>query len=176
MAELNTTAGADRHKGPVRPKKLSTRVDLTPMVDLGFLLITFFIFTTTMSEPRALVLNTPAGDIPGTKYAESTVLTIIPVANDKVFYYHGHLADADREGLYGFTSFSVSTGIGDIVRKKQEALGAKRADMTLIIRPSKACTFRNVVDALDEVLINDVRHYSLVDMTPEEERYLATRQ
>jgi hypothetical protein len=177
MAELNVAAGANRHKGIVRSKKLSTRVDLTPMVDLGFLLITFFIFTTTMTEPTALKLLLPADTKIDMPIRESTALTVIPVANDKVVYYHGHLQDAERSGQHGVTNFSVAGGIGAVIRLKQHELGAsgrfKRSDMMLIIRPVTDASYKNVVDALDEVLINQVDHYSFVDITDEELQFLA---
>jgi biopolymer transport protein ExbD len=176
MAELNVSAGANRHKGAVRSKKLSTRVDLTPMVDLGFLLITFFVFTTTVSEPKAMELYMPAGKESDFPIGKSTALTIIPIANSKIFYYHGDLYTAEQEGLYGITNFSVNDGIGDVIRKKQQALDAsgqfKRSDLMLIIRPAMDASYKNVVDALDEVLINDVKHYSFVDLTAEEKTFL----
>lgn len=178
MAELNVAAGANRHKGIARSKKLSTRVDLTPMVDLGFLLITFFVFTTTVTEPTAMKLVLPADtQIDDMPIRESTALTIIPVAGDKVVYYHGNLHDAERSGSYGVTNFSVPAGIGDIIRQKQNDLAAsgrfKRSDLVLIIRPVSDASYKSVVDALDEVLINQVNHYSFVDITDEELVFLA---
>lgn len=176
MAELNVAAGANRHKGIARSKKLSTRVDLTPMVDLGFLLITFFVFTTTATQPTAMRLLLPADAIIDMPVRESTALTIIPVAGDKVVYYHGNLQDAERLGQYGVTNFSVAGGIGAVIRQKQNDLAIsgrfKRSDLVLIIRPVNDASYKSVVDALDEVLINQVSHYSFVDITDDELRFL----
>jgi len=177
MAEITSNAGHNRHKGSVRgSKKLSTKVDLTPMVDLGFLLITFFIFTTTMSQPTAMKLFLPAGEKTNTATGASTALTIIPVADNKVFYYHGDLQTALKENLYGTTTFSVSHGIGDVIRQKQIALDQNpkftKKDLMLIIKPAMDARYQNVVAALDEVLINDLKHYAFVDLDPVEKEML----
>lgn len=179
MAELNIAAGAGRHKGITRSKKLSTRVDLTPMVDLGFLLITFFMFTVNLSKPTAIDLAMPA-DVPGKTadmpVAQSTALTVIPMADGKIFYYHGDAATAEQQNLFGVTTISVTGGIGDVIRQKQKALEAsgkfKKSDLILIIRPMKTAEYKTVVDVLDEVLINVLEHYSFVDITDEELQFV----
>jgi biopolymer transport protein ExbD len=146
------------------------------MVDLGFLLITFFVFTTSMTRPTAMKLYLPAGDIPTTPTGESTILTVIPVAADKIFYYHGELQKAMQIGLYGITGFDVNNGIGSIIRQKQTALDENpkftRKDLMLIIKPSPASSYQNIVEVLDEVLINNIIHYTLVDIDAAEKNTL----
>lgn len=177
MAEINTDAGHNRRKGGVRrSKKLSTKVDLTPMVDLGFLLITFFIFTTSMSQPKAMKLVLPAGENKETEAPTSTALTIIPISDNKVFYYHGQLDEALQTNSYGVTNFAINNGIGDIFRQKQAALSHStkftKADLMLIIKPTADARYQNIVAVLDEVLINDLKHYAFVELEPIEKETL----
>jgi biopolymer transport protein ExbD len=176
MAEVNSSAGADRHQGSVRCKKLSTRVDLTPMVDLGFLLITFFIFTYHISTPQALDLVMPTEKGDSLNIGESTALTIVAADNNKLFYYHGSLEEALQKGLFGFTNYSLYDGVGNIIRAKQIALDKikpdYRNDLMLVIKPAENARYENLVNILDEVLINDVAHYAIVDITSEEEKVI----
>jgi len=177
MTEISSNASHSRQRGGVRrSKKLSTKVDLTPMVDLGFLLITFFVFTTSMSKPKSMHIILPAGDVAAMPEGASTVLTIIPVSGNKVFYYHGDLQTSLISNLYGTTSFSTSNGIGEIIRRKQIAITQnpkyKKEDLALIIKPAIDASYQNVVNALDEVLINNVKHYAFVDLDQAEKEAL----
>src|ERR1700722_441670 len=105
MAELNTpTSGHKKSRGVQKTKKLSTRVDLTPMVDLGFLLITFFIFTTTMARPKAMGLILPK-DVPEnirTREPEGAVITLLLSKDNQVWYYEG--SDPKNMKVTGFKS------------------------------------------------------------------------
>ncbi|MBO9199813.1 MULTISPECIES: ExbD/TolR family protein [Niastella] len=181
MAEINTSHVAGGKAGGRRSKKLSTKVDLTPMVDLGFLLITFFIFTTTMSESKAMKLFMPDDSNPkiDMTVAQSTALTVIPLADNKIFYYHGELNDALQSKSCGITTFSERDGLGKIVRNKQAALDkmgpGKRKELMLMIKPSPESNYESVVNALDEALINDVKRYAILDITPEEKNVAAAK-
>src|SRR6476620_11987463 len=99
MAELDTSSSGGHKKGPgvKKGKKLSTRIDLTPMVDLGFLLITFFMFTTTLAKPKTMEINMPnkekIDEKDQTKVKESTAMTILLSKNHRVYYYEGLATD-----------------------------------------------------------------------------------
>jgi biopolymer transport protein ExbD len=166
MAEMDTSGGGGHKKGPgvKKSKKQSTRVDLTPMVDLGFLLITFFIFTTTMSQPTAMKLNLPKDtDKPEeqNKVKESGVLTVMLGKNNQVYYYEGTLApDAAN-----FKSSNFKDIRTEILNKKQST---DPKDFVIVIKPDQDCTYKNVVDMLDEMLIDEVKRYATVEIAPVE--------
>ena len=162
MAELNQAASAPRREraGVRRLKKQSTRVDLTPMVDLGFLLITFFIFTTSLSEPRVLKMALPKDvpDINKQTQPESGVLTLLPGSRDQVYYYER----ADPESMRS-VAFS---GIRSVILSKK--VRTRPNDSMVIVKAGPECSFKNVVNILDEMAINGVKHYAMVDISAAE--------
>lgn len=162
MAEMDTSSGGGHKKGPgvKKGKKLSTRVDLTPMVDLGFLLITFFIFTTTMSQPTAMRLFLPKDtEKPEeqNKVKASGALTLILAKDNSIFYYEGELAtDGSNFKNAGFKE------IRDIIINKKRSTSPD--DFVVVIKPTPDATYKNTVDILDEMTINEVKRYALVDI------------
>ncbi|RYG04689.1 MAG: biopolymer transporter ExbD [Chitinophagaceae bacterium] len=169
MAEISAPAAAGSGPAGRRGKKLSTRVDLTPMVDLGFLLITFFIFTTTMNEPAVMKIFMPADADPTTNVGETNSLTAIPFGTERVFFYNGDLNKALASGSYGVTGYSYADGIGQVIRDKKMLMEKTRPgsskELTLIIKPMNTSVYKNVVDILDEVAINAVKTYALTDIS-----------
>src|ERR1700753_2955904 len=171
MAEMDTSSGGGHKKGPgvKKGKKQSTRVDLTPMVDLGFLLITFFIFTTTMSQPTTMKLNLPKDvDKPEdqNKLKESAAFTVMPSKQDQVYYYEG--LDPSKIQTASFKN------IRDIILDKKRRTDPK--DFMVIIKPTKDATYKNTVDILDEMTIDEVKRYALVDITPDEYKFVAATE
>ena len=180
MAELDTSSGGGHKKGPgvKKGKKLSTRVDLTPMVDLGFLLITFFIFTTTMSQPTAMKLILPDDKVKPeeqNKAKESGALTIIMGDDNHIYYYEGQLKPDASNFLSA--SYSGENSIREIIMKKKVQVRSiaqdpsdPEKDLVIVIKPSSKCNYKNVIDILDEMSINVVKKYALVDIFDIEEQ------
>ena len=162
MAEMDTSSGGGHKKGPgvKKAKKLSTRVDLTPMVDLGFLLITFFIFTTTMSQPTAMRLFLPKDtEKPEdqNKIKASGALSLMLAKDNSIFYYEGELAPDGSN--FKSTNFA---GIRDVIINKKKSTNPD--DFVVVIKPTPDATYKNTVDILDEMTINEVKRYALVDI------------
>ena len=180
MAELDTSSGGGHKKGPgvKKGKKLSTRVDLTPMVDLGFLLITFFIFTTTMSQPTAMKLLLPDDKVKPeeqNKAKESGALTIIMGDDNHIYYYEGQLKPDASNFLSA--SYNGENSIREIIMKKKVQVRSiardpsdPEKDLVIVIKPSSKCNYKNVIDILDEMSINVVKKYALVDIFDIEEQ------
>lgn len=163
MASLDT-GGDDGHKkgpGVKKAKKMSTRVDMTPMVDLGFLLITFFIFTTTMAQPTAMNLFMPKDvEKPDdqNKVKETGAFTILLGKADQVYFYEG--MDPTKLQASNFKLIRE-----EIMKKKQNT---NVEDLVVIIKPSEDATYKNTVDILDEMTINEIKRYAMVDITEDE--------
>ena len=169
MAEMDVSSGGSHKKGPGVKKamKLSTRVDLTPMVDLGFLLVTFFVFTTTMQTSTAMNMNEPKDDNPEEqmKVKNSGAMTILLGKADQIYYYYGQLDPATLTEQFKSTNFK---DIRKLILDKKKATPID--DLMYIIKSDSASTFKNAIDILDEMAISAVPagHYAEVDMTPSE--------
>jgi biopolymer transport protein ExbD len=166
MAEIQNQ-DKQRKQSVYRRKKLSTRVDLTPMVDLGFLLITFFIFTTTMHEAKAMKLVVPDDSpvINPNTAPESKTISLILGADNRIQYYQGRDIGDSK-----FTTYAAS-GIRTVISQKIQAVQKKFGPgetPVVIIKPTAASSYKNLVDVLDEMLICDIKKYVLTDADPAE--------
>ncbi|MFD0767188.1 ExbD/TolR family protein [Mucilaginibacter lutimaris] len=160
MAELNSTP--ERSGTKTRSKKAALRVDLTAMVDLAFLLITFFMLTTTLSKPRAMQLTMPVGEEPGGQ-AESRTMTICLGKNNKALYYLGMAAHPIIPATV--TDYSGSGLRKAIMETAQKVKKATGKTMLVIIKPAQTSVYGNLVNTLDEMKITDTQQYAVADCT-----------
>lgn len=151
----------------------SLHIDMTPMVDLGFLLITFFIFTTTMAEKRAVKLVMPKDGEP-MPLAESRVLTAVLGNDNKVFVYAGRWEDAIKKKQIAQTDYTP-LGLRTFIKAKQQQLKNERDKLMFLIKPGNQSSYKNLIGALDEALINKIERYAIVQPTTEENGYIQHR-
>jgi len=189
MAELNTGDGGGGKGGKVRSKKQNSKVDLTAMVDLAFLLITFFMLTTTLSKPQSMDLTLPDKEKDDTqkkdiKVDENRTMTLLLGENGKLVRYMGMLEKplaAPKDFSYGKDGIrkELITRMQG-VKEYSTALGKPKNGMIVIIKPSKKSTYRNLVDVLDEMAIvgvNATGSYAIVpEFTPAEQKLLEVKK
>ena len=177
MAELNTGGGDSKGK-KVRSKKQDAGVDLTAMVDLAFLLITFFMLTTSLSKPQSMNLAMPDKnkdqiDEPVLDVADDRTLTILLGEKNKMVWYYG-LANEPIEGptVVGYGKNGIRKELLSKIKSVVAKYGDPKKGLIVLVKASKKSTYRNLVDILDEIAITNVPTYALVDITPEEKAML----
>lgn len=172
MAEMAEDGGGHDKKGK-KKKKGSPRVDMTPMVDLGFLLITFFMLTTTMSKPQAMELNMPdkTQDQEQQPVKASHSLTVILGKDDVVYFYTGTAKEAKEADAVQKTDYS-SQGIRKVILEKTKEFGydydKKVNKIIIVIKAVDASKYKNMVDILDEMHITNSQRYAIVSATSED--------
>lgn len=203
MAEIADSGGGGHKKGgKKRAKKQSTRVDMTPMVDLAFLLLTFFVLTSTFSKPKSMELSLPAPpEKPEDQKEVKNGVTFLLTKDDKIFYYAGQFYEAGNDkgmaptqlletnfgpdGLHKLLADQNKWAIDEIARLAQKNKSGQLADttykrmavdatgdtkaITVLIKTDDQATYKNAIDMLDELKINNVGKRVLgVDMSAPE--------
>ncbi|WP_341225682.1 biopolymer transporter ExbD [uncultured Arcticibacterium sp.] len=148
--------------------KKSGKPDMTPLVDLGFLLITFFIYTTTFSTPNTMDLNMPSDKgVEGAPIKKSNSMTVI-LGKDNKLYWHqeeiGRLSEKDIKE----TNFSPEGIRKTIIALKKEAIDPEL--WTVIIKPTDDSNWKNAVDILDETAITGSSRKAVVELSQKEQK------
>ena len=149
------------HSRDQRTKKKDVEIDMNPMVDLAFLLLTFFMLTTTFATPQAMEIVMPAkadedAVVKEQAVKESKTLTIVLHENDEIYWYQG-ITDPEIE-----QSDYSAEGIRRVLLTKDQEV----EDIVVLIKPSEESNYKNLVDILDEMHITAIQRYAIVDITP----------
>lgn len=156
MAEIETKKSTEKKN---KFNKKSTKVDLTPMVDLGFLLLTFFVFTTVMTTPKVMKIEMPYDKTISTDdVCKSCVLTVILDKDNRIKYYDGDIENNPPIKETGFAADEIRT----VLMNKKAAVKRARNNndqFILIIKPGPESNFKNFVDITDDVTICQIKRY-----------------
>lgn len=175
MAEMVGGGGGGKKGGP-KAKKKSTRIDMTAMVDVAFLLLTFFVLTATMSNSSLMDLTMPPLDKEDeqVEIREDKVMTIIPCANDTIKYYVGI---TDAEVKIATSDTAIRAAISAHINRYQPLCQGKEVtncwDPIFVIKPRYNSRYQTFVDLMDEMAITGAKKYAVTDFLPDDSTTLA---
>lgn len=172
MAQMENNNSATHAKQGGRSTRKSLFVDLTPMVDLAFLLISFFMLTTALQKNTVMQLNMPDNTGEQIPIAESRTITLIADGNDRLYYYNGQQPEAIAP-----TNYSPD-GIRELLYNRiqvQRTIDNENG-IICIIKLADDADYNNMVNLLDEMEITDVPTYAIQPLTEDEKSQLALIQ
>lgn len=146
-----------------RTKSVSTKIDMTPMVDLAFLLITFFMLTTSFNKQKAMEVVMPPVTKINHPIPASKAITILLGEDDRIYWYEGNEAGKIKPILQ--LSNYAPDGIRKIILQKNAAIGN---EFVIVIKALNKSKLKNMVDILDEMTITNTRRFAIVTTTPDD--------
>jgi biopolymer transport protein ExbD len=164
MAEI-TQPESSRSSGKIRAKRLSTKIDMTPMVDLAFLLLTFFILTSTFTKSNLMQVDMPENVDSSLRQpvSEKNILNLVLSENDKIYWWN------EMEGQVQTTNYSKD-GVRRLLLESRQA----NQRLVVLIKPSDESRYQNIVDILDEMEITKTSRYSIMELTENDKALIAT--
>ncbi|MGG5210710.1 biopolymer transporter ExbD [Chryseobacterium sp. MIQD13] len=160
---------AQEKQGGSKQRKKLIRVDMTPMVDLGFLLITFFMFTTNFTKPNVMDLGLPAKGNPpsGPVVDQKNQVTFILGKDNRVFYHQSNEKDLNTGNLKetDFSGVKISKIISEAYKNAPVP-----ENFTIIVKPTDDANYKNFVDILDNIAISKKERYGITDIKPWEKK------
>ncbi|MFT3948507.1 MAG: biopolymer transporter ExbD [Agriterribacter sp.] len=171
MADINTPSPQNQKKGVIRH---NTRVDMTPMVDLGFLLITFFIFTSVVAKPTALKFLLPA-EGPSVPVPKTKTITIMPNDNKSVICYEG--IASEHPVVQHFKTGDTDNALRNFImqkRKRMSDAGVSPDALIVVIKPGDGSDYGQLMQVLDEMAICEVKRHALAPRDMYDNELLAT--
>lgn len=180
MAQTDITQPTGRQKPGVRKMtKSALRIDMTPMVDLGFLLISFFVIVSELQQPTSMPVIMPKdSDGPPNEVGDSYALTVLLNGN-KNYYYMGSFENAVTKRQIINTNLAT---LRQVILQKQSQLDDTlkfkegRKGLMLLVKPTEEASYKSVVDVLDECTITGVKKYALVNPENDEIKWLADKE
>jgi biopolymer transport protein ExbD len=183
MADIAQGGGGGHGDKKVRSKKASTRVDMTPMVDLGFLLITFFILATTLSKPSSMSLAVPDKqnkDQPqDTEPLKASKVLTLFLGKDNTVWALDRIAADDDKAKTDLKKVSFGPDLRTLIFQAQAIVDRENpkdekgiSQFVVVIKPLRSSTYKNMVDALDEMAVTRSKRYALVDALTTAEKEL----
>ena len=156
MGAVDIGGGKERgkKKGKKRKRRVGIRIDMTPMVDVAFLLLIFFMVTTVFRTPQALEINLPPKDVQ-VPIAESNVLTL-RVLPEKIFW---NIGSQDP-------NLVTIAGLPPVLKAQSD----RNPKLVVLIKIAPAAKFHYMVDVIDELDLAKVTRFSMAPLTPEDQK------
>ena len=167
MGAVDTPEGGVKHKkGGMRrraPKRIGVKIDMTPMVDVAFLLLIFFMCTTVFRKPQALEINLPPDPNAKVEIAESNVLTLRIIAP----------ADSTQDQARAFWALGKTPYTEsklDELERIFAAEGKKNSKLVVLVKIDRDTRYKYMVSIIDQLQFAELNRFSLAPLTPAEEK------
>jgi len=165
MGAVDTPETGVKHKSgrKRKPKRIGIKIDMTPMVDVAFLLLIFFMCTTVFRKPQALEINLPPDPKAKVEVAESNVMTLRVVVP----------ADASKGEVRAFWRIAQNPFQEAAIEKLEPifaAEGKRNPKLVVLVKIDRPTKYHYMVDIIDQLQFAELNRFSLAPLEPQEKQ------